>query len=174
MEATKDPRDRMDEKFDKGSAEDISLEEIVHQLKTLERNGKPAFVYGAWSNKEKQILAKRHILNNYEVDEKIAEGVADEAVSLAVIDLMVDDVIDKSHRIQGNFKDNLEYYREFVGLYQEVSTETDREDSGGYVEPPGNSWSCDCGRLNEEDRTVRGNCGESIEDVDAEIHDDEA
>jgi len=172
MDATLEMRKNPEEHFDFGSS-DVDVEQVARSLKTLERNGQPAFVYGAKSVGEKEVLAKRYILENHGVDESVAEDVAEEAVKLAVMDLKLDGVINDSHQPTEDYKDPEEYEAILgMGRGEEPEQETQDEDSESSseedTEPPGEEWMCPCGQLNEGDRSVCRNCTKSYEEVKEE------
>ena len=243
MDATLDLRKNPEESFNLGSGESaVDVEQVASELKTLERNGQPAFVYGPKSKGDKEILAKQYILKNYDgVDEGVAEDKAEEAVSIALMDLKLEGIIDDSYRPTDEYE-NPEEYRDIMGMgrvedsEQESKTEEeDTEDSRAedpdvagedvddeteYVkvrvkssipefrgtdlevygpfdegeevelprdnaeifvnrgnaelleeeenpEAPGEEWLCDCGQLNEEDKSVCKNpkCTKSYDEV---------
>lgn len=190
MDVTLDLRNDLEENFNSGGS-NLDTEEVAEQLKRMERSGKPAFVYGAKSKGDKEILAKQFIMREYGVDEKVAEDVAEEAVSIALTDLKLQGVINDSYQPQDPFKECPEEYRELMGMNQgntqgeEVGEEVDEqedfssstedrseeEDEDDKPEAPGQEWSCTCGTLNEGGRGVCRNpsCLSSYEEVKDEV-----
>jgi hypothetical protein len=173
MEATKDLREDLEENFNKGGSADLDVENLAEELKTLERNGQPAFIYGPKSKPDKEILAKQYILNNYDVDEGVAEDKAEEAVSIALMDMKLEGIIDDSYHPVDEYEDP-EEYKAIMGMghIEDSSQDSDGEEEGK-SEAPGEEWMCSCGQLNEEDRSVCKNpkCTKSYEEVSAEKSD---
>jgi len=125
MDATLDMRQNPEDHFDFGGG-DVDVEQVAKSLKTLERNGEPAFVYAAKSVADKEVLAKRHILENHDVDESVAEDVAEEAVKLAVMDLKLDGVINDSHHPTEDYEDS-EDYKAIMGMGRGEESEQEKQ-----------------------------------------------
>jgi hypothetical protein len=115
MDATLELRKDIEENFEKGGAVDLDVEQVAKELKTLERNGMPAFVYGPKKRDDKEILAKQYILKNYEVSESVAENKAEEAVGIALMDLKLDGVINDSYQPKEDYEDT-EDYKAIMGM----------------------------------------------------------
>lgn len=130
MDATLDLRKDIEDNFEKGDAGDVDVEQIARELKTLERNGMPAFVYGPKKRDDKEVLAKQYILKNYEVSESVAEDKAGEAVGIALMDLKLDGVINDSYQPKEDYEDP-EDYKTLMGMGRggESEQETQVEES---------------------------------------------
>jgi hypothetical protein len=128
MDATLDLRKDLEENFVKGGEADIDVEQVAKELKTLKRNGEPAFVYGPKSKDDKEILAKQFILKNYDVGESVAEDKAEEATSIALMDLKLEGVIDESYGVTDDYEDS-EKYKEIMGMNQGTSVEEDSQET---------------------------------------------
>jgi len=171
MDHTKDLRDDLEENFNKTGSSDVEVEEVAEELKTLERNGKPAFVYGPKSKSDKEILAKQHILKNYDVDEAVAEDKAEEAVSIALMDLKLEGIIDDSYHPVDEYEDPEEYKTVMsMGRGGDSSQDSDDDDES---EAPGEEWMCTCGKLNGPECSVCQNpkCLKEYDEVSGEDSD---
>ncbi|WP_313694273.1 hypothetical protein [Halorarum halobium] len=124
---TKERRSDLEENFNKGSDEDIDVEQVANELKTLERNGKPAFVYGPKSKSDKEILAKQYILKNHDVDESVAEDKAEEATSIALMDLKLEGIIDGNYRVKDEYEDP-EEYKAIMGMGRGEASEQESQE----------------------------------------------
>jgi len=159
---TKELRDELESSEGQQVDVDVEPSEIADELKR-----DPKFVLACRSEGRKLRHAQQYLQDEHGLTASEAEAVAEDAVGSAIDELIFDGIIDQSHRplVDGDSMEEMKQnFREIMGLNQQDAPEGEDDSS---VEPPGEEWSCDCGTLNDGDRTVCRNprCTKSHADI---------
>lgn len=117
MDATLDLRKDLEENFEAGDGVDgVDVYEVKDEIKRIEKNGVPVFINENLASKsKKRRMAKRFILENYDVGEDGAEELAEEATDEAILDLQMDEVIDSNLRPVDEYAEDPENYWSYLG-----------------------------------------------------------